>query len=50
MKLTGMVDERTLAKYEREAKEKNRESWYDLTSRLVIQFPSLSSYAILENN
>lgn len=28
MKLTGMVDERTLAKYEREAREKNRETWY----------------------
>jgi peptide chain release factor subunit 3 len=28
MFLTGMVDGRTLAKYEREAKEKNRESWY----------------------
>lgn len=27
MKLTGMVDTRTLEKYEREAKEKNRESW-----------------------
>ena len=26
--LTGTVDERTIAKYEREAKEKNRESWY----------------------
>ncbi|XP_035225528.1 eukaryotic peptide chain release factor GTP-binding subunit ERF3B-like, partial [Stegodyphus dumicola] len=26
--LTGMVDKRTLEKYEREAKEKNRESWY----------------------
>lgn len=26
--LTGSVDERTIAKYEREAKEKNRESWY----------------------
>lgn len=26
--LTGQVDERTMAKYEREAKEKNRESWY----------------------
>lgn len=26
--LTGMVDKRTLDKYEREAKEKNRESWY----------------------
>merc|ERR1712226_9237 len=26
-KLTGMVDARTLEKYEREAKEKNRESW-----------------------
>lgn len=25
---TGMVDKRTLEKYEREAKEKNRESWY----------------------
>ena len=25
--LTGMVDKRTLEKYEREAKEKNRESW-----------------------
>ena len=28
MKLTGMVDTRTLEKYEREAKEKNRETWY----------------------
>ncbi|KAL8175574.1 UNVERIFIED_CONTAM: Eukaryotic peptide chain release factor GTP-binding subunit ERF3A [Gekko kuhli] len=29
MYLTGMVDKRTLEKYEREAKEKNRETWYD---------------------
>jgi peptide chain release factor subunit 3 len=28
MKLTGMVNKRTLERYEREAKEKNRESWY----------------------
>merc|ERR1712127_1039777 len=28
MKLTGMVDARTLEKFEREAKEQNRESWY----------------------
>jgi len=28
MYLTGMVDRRTLDKYEREAKEKNRETWY----------------------
>lgn len=28
MNLTGMVDKRTLEKFEREAKEKNRESWY----------------------
>lgn len=26
--LTGMVDDRTLSKYEKEAKEKGRESWY----------------------
>jgi peptide chain release factor subunit 3 len=26
--LNNMVDERTIQKYEREAKEKNRESWY----------------------
>lgn len=26
-----MVDKRTLEKYEREAKEKNRETWYELT-------------------
>lgn len=26
--LTGMVDKRTLEKYEKEAKEKNRETWY----------------------
>lgn len=26
--LTAQVDERTIAKYEKEAKEKNRESWY----------------------
>ncbi|XP_065899361.1 eukaryotic peptide chain release factor GTP-binding subunit ERF3A-like [Dysidea avara] len=28
MFLTGQVDKRTLEKYEREAKEKNRETWY----------------------
>ena len=28
LNLTGMVDKRTLEKYEREAKEKNRETWY----------------------
>ena len=28
MNLTGMVDKRTLEKYEREAKEKSRETWY----------------------
>ncbi|XP_036328096.1 eukaryotic peptide chain release factor GTP-binding subunit ERF3A isoform X3 [Rhagoletis pomonella] len=28
MYLTGMVDKRTLEKYEREAREKSRESWY----------------------
>ncbi|KAL7677797.1 hypothetical protein ACOME3_004031 [Neoechinorhynchus agilis] len=28
MFLTGMIDKRTLEKYEKEAKEKNRESWY----------------------
>ena len=27
LKVTGMVDARTLEKYERESKEKNRESW-----------------------
>jgi len=26
--LSNMVDERTIQKYEREAKEKNRESWW----------------------
>jgi hypothetical protein len=26
--LTGMVDKRTLEKYERDAKELNRESWF----------------------
>ena len=26
--LTGQVDKRTLEKYEREAREKNRETWY----------------------
>ena len=26
--MTGMVDKRTLEKYEKEAKEKGRESWY----------------------
>lgn len=30
MFLTGMVDKRTLEKYEREAKEKNRESWFEI--------------------
>jgi peptide chain release factor subunit 3 len=30
MYLTGMVDKRTLEKYEREAKEKGRESWFPI--------------------
>lgn len=30
MYLTGMVDKRTLEKYEREAKDKGRESWFVL--------------------
>ncbi|CAJ0846974.1 12151_t:CDS:2, partial [Entrophospora sp. SA101] len=29
--ITGMVDQRTTEKYEREAKEQNRESWYLLS-------------------
>lgn len=29
MYLTGQVDKRTLEKYEREAKEKNRETWLE---------------------
>lgn len=28
LQVTGMVDKRTLEKYEKEAKEKNRETWY----------------------
>lgn len=28
MALTGMVDKRTLEKYQHEAKERSRESWY----------------------
>lgn len=30
MYLTGMVDKRTLEKYEKEAKDKGRESWYSI--------------------
>jgi peptide chain release factor subunit 3 len=29
--ITGMVDKRTMEKYEREAKELGRESWYILS-------------------
>ena len=36
--LTGMVDKRTLEKYEREAKEKNRESWYCEFHQLCLLF------------
>lgn len=43
MYLTGMVEKRTLEKYEREAKEKNRETWYlswaldtNLEGRLIL--------------
>ena len=32
--LTGMVDKRTLEKYEREAKEKNRETWWEILNQL----------------
>lgn len=28
--LSGQVDERTIQKYEREAKDKSRESWWDI--------------------
>nr|XP_021523674.1 LOW QUALITY PROTEIN: eukaryotic peptide chain release factor GTP-binding subunit ERF3A [Aotus nancymaae] len=40
MYLTGMVDKRTLEKYEREAKEKNRETWYSTfhdTNKLLLR-------------
>ena len=39
--LTGQVDKRTLEKYEREAKEKNRETW------LVYQFKCIVWFRIL---
>jgi translation elongation factor EF-1alpha len=29
--MQGSVDDRTIQKYEKEAKDKNRESWYDLS-------------------
>ena len=35
--LTGMVDKRTLEKYEREAKEKNRETWWVLLLQNCVQ-------------
>jgi hypothetical protein len=38
MYLTGMVDKRTLEKYEREAKEKGRESWFVFTNLFKINF------------
>ena len=40
--LSDMVDERTIQKYEREAKDKNRESWYGhcaTETDLVVLFP-----------
>ena len=58
MYLTGMVDKRTLEKYEREAKEKNRETWYlswcmdtnqegNMTSRKLLNF---KNYALFIRN
>lgn len=38
MYLTGMVDKRTLEKYEREAKDKGRESWFVLNDWLLFRF------------
>lgn len=38
MYLTGMVDKRTLEKYEREAKDKGRESWFVLNDWLLLSF------------
>lgn len=40
--LSNMVDERTIQKYEREAKDKNRESWYShraTETDLIVVFP-----------
>lgn len=33
-----MVDKRTLEKYEREAKEKNRETWYETYTKIIVCF------------
>jgi translation elongation factor EF-1alpha len=54
MYLTGMVEKRTLEKYEREAKEKNRETWYlswaldtNLEGLYFISTLCLSSYILV---
>ena len=49
MHLTGMVDKRTLEKYEREAKEKNRETWY-LSWCMDTNLEGLSSKNHWKNN
>lgn len=43
--LSDMVDERTIQKYEREAKDKNRESWYGhcaTETDLIVYFSSVT--------
>ena len=39
--LTGMVDKRTLEKFEKEAKEAGRESWYLRFVKRVLSFSAL---------
>lgn len=48
MSLTGMVDKRTLEKYEREAREKSRESWYLSWALDTNQEGELNFAALLE--
>jgi hypothetical protein len=49
--LSDMVDERTIQKYEREAKDKNRESWYGHCSTetdLIVFFFLCDSAGLLQ--
>lgn len=47
MYLTGMVDKRTLEKYEKEAKEKGRESWWVyLTIFFIFRSKDATAHAV----
>ena len=47
--LTNMVDERTIQKYEREAKDKNRESWFVHLTEAILDSIILWNYVLSQS-